>query len=145
MSDCNVCIGGAEFDGQMEMYDVKIVRTRKDHRCVECNRAIPKGTECERISGKWEGEFSTSHTCLDCMNIRDGLSCGDGMVIGELWQEIADCEVFERMTTACIAKVPTASAKAYLIKRWQRWKGLHPQTNADVSESPRDATESQPA
>lgn len=124
MGDCGVCIGGAEFDGMMEMAEQKIVRARKDHRCIECRRSIPRGAEYERISGKWEGEFSTSHTCLDCMNIRNGLSCGEAVSIGELWQDVHDCDVFERLTTGCIAKVPTASAKAYLIKRWQAWKGL---------------------
>ncbi len=124
MSDCNVCIGGGDFDGVMEMFDAKITRARKEHRCIECRRVILKGSDYERISGKWEGEFSTSHTCLDCMNIRDGLSCGEGMSIGELWTEVSECEVFERMTTACLAKIPTASAKSYMLERWQKWKGL---------------------
>ena len=35
---------------------------------------------------------------------------------------------FERLTTACLAKIETASAKAYMLERWRRWKGLDPET-----------------
>lgn len=123
--ECGVCIGGGDFDGYIEMMEQSVVKTRKDRNCLECRRPIPRSTPCERTSGKWEGKFFTEYTCLDCMNIRNGLTCGEPTAMGELWTEIRDCEVFERLTTACLAKIDTASAKAYMLERWKKWKGLN--------------------
>ncbi len=129
MSDCGVCIGGGDVDGYIEMMEQGVIKSRKDRACCECRRPIPKGSQCERTSGKWEGYFFADHTCLDCMNIRIGLSCEEPTAIGELWREVSDCQVFERLTTACLAKIETASARAYLLERWRRWKGLDPETD----------------
>lgn len=122
MGECGVCIGGYDFDGQMECFNRKMVNSRKDHKCVECRRQIAKGIECEVTSGKWEGKFNSDYTCLDCMNIRDGLSCGEPMAIGMLGEDID--EHFSELTTGCLLKIETASAKAYLLERWNKWKGL---------------------
>ena len=61
---------------------------------------------------------------MDCYHIRNGLLCeGTGYGISNLWNEIT--EVFPDMkTTACLAKIKTPSAKAYLLERWRKWKGL---------------------
>ena len=125
MTDCGVCIGGYDgSDGYIELFEQKIIKCRKDHKCAECRRLILKGAECERTSGLWEGEFMTVHTCLDCMNIREGLACDGAPALGMLWEEISDADVYRNLTTGCLAKIETASAKAYLLERWRRWKGL---------------------
>lgn len=103
---------------------MKLIRARKDHKCLECSRPILKGTEYERASGKFDGEVFADKTCMDCAHIRDGLSCGESVPAGTLWESIN--EVFGEITTGCLTKVETASAKAYLVERWQKWKGLHP-------------------
>jgi hypothetical protein len=120
MSDCGFCLSN-EADGSNEFYDADIITARKEHRCSECHRPILPKQQYEYASGKYDGDFFTVKTCLDCMNIRDGLSCGGGYVHGELWTDMNDYG-FERITTGCIAKVETASAKAYLIERWNAWK-----------------------
>ena len=122
MSDCNVCIGGYDFDGYIEMFEQKVIRARKEHKCNECRRVISKGAECERTSGKWEGEFSTDHTCMDCVNIREAFRCDEPMALGMLWADID--AVFGEVTTGCVARIETASAKAYFMERWRKWKGL---------------------
>lgn len=125
MADCGVCISGGNLDGYFEMYEAGIVKIRKDHKCEECRRVIIKGQQCERVSGKWEGAFFAAHTCLDCVNIRDGLNCdGEPIALGALWESIDECDVFRNLTTGCLAKIETASAKAYLLERWRAWKGL---------------------
>lgn len=121
MSECDVCIGGNDYDGP-EFWDCKTVTARKDYTCRECKRPIPKGTNHERVVGKWEGDFSTIRTCLDCADIRDGLTCGNGFLYGALWSDIR--EVSDQLTTACFNKITRASAKAYLVERWRQWKGL---------------------
>lgn len=124
MAGCGICIGGGDFDGMIEMLDLKITRTRKEHKCYECRRSIPKGAECERGSGLWEGKFDTWHTCMDCYHIRQGLTCDGPAALGSLWMDIADAFTYGGFTSACLAKIETASAKAYLVERWRKWKGL---------------------
>lgn len=121
MSDCNVCIGMDYGDyEQPEFYQANTVKARKPHKCGECNREIPKGALCESVAGKWDGDFSTHRTCMDCVNIRDGLSCGMGFMFGELWNDIR--EIQKDLTTGCLTKVQTASAKAYLMERISKWR-----------------------
>jgi len=123
MSDCGVCIGGDwDSDGMPEFYTVKTVKARKQHKCLECQRPIAAGSPYERQSGKFDGDIFCDKICMDCVNIREGLSCGEPVLTGTLWEEIDN--VFPQLTTVCIAKVETASAKAYLVQRWQEWKGL---------------------
>ena len=121
MSECGVCIG-SDCDGMIEMFESNVVKSRKQHTCLECRREIHKGAQYERSSGLWEGKFETYHVCLDCANIRDGFNCeGSSKTFGELWQQMHDYG-FPAMTTGCLAQVETASAKMYLMERWHKWK-----------------------
>lgn len=58
-------------------YGARNVKGRKDHRCDECLRVIPKGEQHEYAKGLWEGDFSDFRTCgLCCDMIREsGLTC----------------------------------------------------------------------
>lgn len=125
MSDCGVCIGGDSIDGYVEMYAVRAVRSRREHKCVECRRAIPKGSEYQRASYFWEGAFETQHTCLDCAEIKAAFDCSqydEALQYGELWGAME--QAFPTLTTGCLAKLSTVSAKEYLLERWRTWKGL---------------------
>jgi hypothetical protein len=124
MTDCGVCIGGGDYDGSYEFYSDRVVRARKLHKCYECGRQISIGSQYQRYSGKWEGQMDSFTTCLDCMNIREGLSRdGRWPPFGQLWDEIH--QVFgEVVSTACLAKIPTSAAKAYFLERWRKWKGI---------------------
>lgn len=123
MSDCGVCIGAEAEDGSPEFYEAAYHTARKEHICGECRRVIAKGSRYEYASGKFDGDFFAFKTCLDCEAIRNAFNCGSAILHGELWQQMRDYG-FEQMTTGCLAKIETASAKAYLIERWQKWKGL---------------------
>lgn len=124
MSECGICIGGHDFDGMIENLDMHLIRSRKMHKCYECRRDIQPGSECERGSGLWEGKFDAWHTCMDCYHIREGLNCDGPASLGTMWDDIHDAFSYSSFTTACLDKVQTASAKAYLVERWQAWKGL---------------------
>ena len=122
MSDCGVCIGTSDYDAP-EWSNTDIVKAcRKPFLCCECKREVPKGKSYEKSVMKYEGEFYTYRTCMDCVNIRDGLRCGRGFLYESLWDDIT--EVFDQITTGCLAKIETASAKAYFVERWRKWKGL---------------------
>ena len=120
--NCSVCIGGGSYESP-EFFNESIVKSRKEHKCCECFRVIPKGLQYQHISGKWDGYIETYKTCMDCKYIRDGLSCGGVVGLGELWFEVY--EVFgDVKSTACLAKIETASAKAFFLDKWREWKGL---------------------
>jgi hypothetical protein len=121
MSECGVCIGSNDY-GCAEWSDIKILKCRKPHKCCECKREIPKGATYERAAMKYDGDFYCYRTCMDCVNIRDGLRCNRGFLFETLWESIE--EVFGEITTGCLQKIETASAKAYLMERWRKWKGL---------------------
>lgn len=130
MADCGVCIGGGDFDSSWSFSNSRIIKARKDHKCYECGRPINKGGMYHYFSGLCEGDFSDYHTCLDCHNIRIGLTCEDGLwpYFGDLWNDII--QNFPHLkSTACLTKISTASAKAYFLQRWRQWKGLEQYTN----------------
>jgi hypothetical protein len=127
MGDCNICIGGGDYDGAWDFCSVSVVKARKPHKCCECGRGISIGTQYEKIAGKFDGDFSEAKSCLDCMNICNGLACGS-VGLGNLWDEIY--QIFGEVTTGCLAKIKTPSAKDYFLERWQVWKGLKPRVTA---------------
>jgi hypothetical protein len=77
-------------DGQIECYSRTHPVARKNYQCAECYEPIPKGSKHEADSGLWDGEFSTTRTCLSCAEIRDHFACGNGYLIGRLWEDLEE-------------------------------------------------------
>ncbi len=44
----------------------KKVETRKEHRCLGCERDYPKGSQMEIVSGMFEGDFFRYYLCKPC-------------------------------------------------------------------------------
>lgn len=122
MSDCSVCISGWDGDAP-EVYNARMVKARREHKCYECGRPILRGQMYERVSGRWDGDWGTYRFCSDCEAIAKGLSCDGSRVFGNLWDDIAE-NVFPGMTTGCLLKVEGAAARQFLLDRWNAWKGL---------------------
>lgn len=118
------CGVGYDADGYHEFFEARIVKAKKDHRCCECRRVILAGEQYEYLSMKYDGDFSTSKTCLGCAAVREAYSCDGGVPIGEFWREMRD-HVFPgfRMAGECWERT-TARGKAWLIEQWRKWKGL---------------------
>jgi hypothetical protein len=84
-----------------EFSHVQRVRARKTHECSECARTIAAGDMYIRETSKFDWEFATYITCVDCDAWSKELYkwqryvCGcSGYLLGSLWLEIADyCEV----------------------------------------------------
>lgn len=55
---------------QPEFCEEKILKAAKHHKCTECGGSIFPGERYERVSGLWDGEFSTYKTCPRCLEIR---------------------------------------------------------------------------
>jgi hypothetical protein len=135
---CNVCIAGYDGDAP-RVYNPQVVKARKAHRCYECKRVIATGATYECITGLWDDwapshdapsrVWSTYRFCADCSAIAYGLSCDGTRSFGNLWEDIEE-NLFPEMTIGCLANIGEPSAKAYLIQRWQEWKGLRARTHA---------------
>lgn len=67
-----------------------IKRARKAHRCVECDRVIPRGAPYRYETALMAGKWYQYHTCTLCAAIRDDrFSCG--WTWGELWADLCAC------------------------------------------------------
>lgn len=122
---CDVVIGESGGEYPPEYYLRRIVTARKKYRCYECERPIVAGQRYERVVGKWDGCADSHTTCLDCVALAEAF--GDGNRFhGALWEELTE-QLLPEMSTACLDKIDPArpSAKAYLLERWRKWKGLH--------------------
>jgi len=87
--DCSV-----EIDSSPELFECKIVTSRKKHICVECNSEINIGEKYEYAKGLWEGSFDSFKTCLPCSNIRRDF-CRSGAEFGNLRCHLLDCLNFD--------------------------------------------------
>lgn len=66
-----------DFDGDyVEYYDGKVVNARKEHRCCHCGEPIPKGTKYWCATGKFEGEWETYKSHVECNQIARDYACG---------------------------------------------------------------------
>lgn len=119
--DCGVCLSGG--DGDTEFLTHGIRRARKPHVCCECSRPIAPGDRYEHAAGKTDGDLWTVETCLICAEIANTFYCDGRWYGGILWEEMTE-NAFPEFTTGCLDRLETAAAKAYLVERWQAWKGL---------------------
>ena len=84
------CICPADDYDEPEVYNVKIVKARKVHRCYECGDSIPVGARHEHVQALYDG-WSEYRTCLVCVTIREDFQGpGCGFVHGDLWQSLRD-------------------------------------------------------
>lgn len=122
---CEVCIGqDVDPDCMVTMLSDEIVTARKPHICGECMGLIQRGKYYRRYVGKWEGKIENYRTCLMCLEIRTVFTCGVSWTWGCLWEEMQE-SAFPELTTAtqCFRELSPA-AKAFVLDRWQKWKGL---------------------
>jgi hypothetical protein len=119
------CGVGYEAEGYHEFFEARIVTARKQHVCCECRKAIRIRDKYEYTAMKYDGDFSSSKTCLPCADVREAYTCdGSGVQYGEFWQEMRE-HVFPdfRMAGECWDKC-SADGKQHLVAMWKRWKGL---------------------
>lgn len=78
------------------VWDERIVRARKQHRCCECRGAIRVGESHSRIGSLFDGRWQTYRMCGDCkVTICDlGKISGDGCrfcyAVGDLMMEMRE-------------------------------------------------------
>lgn len=48
--------------------NTQIIKTRKPHTCLICNRIIPKGFRAYHTGGMWQGDWQNWYCCTYCHN-----------------------------------------------------------------------------
>jgi hypothetical protein len=125
--ECELELGG---DGEpIDNYHRELLEADHIRRCHECDSEIPIGTIHEVVTGSYEGEEIDWRTCMNCAHIAVAFQT-EGRIHGTLWSELEDYGgdnsdgAFDNFNSACLARVETAAAKAYLQARYIKWKGL---------------------
>ncbi len=85
MTDSCICIDSGE---PAQFYGARVMAARKPHICCECGEAIQPGEQHERVTGKWDGAWSTHTTCLICLGVRDTYFAECGWVFTQLWEHV---------------------------------------------------------
>lgn len=126
MEDMDCCALSDDYDAERpDFYNQSMVKARKEHRCHECRDPILKGTRYEAVTGKWDGRVETYRTCVSCVEIRDHFACGNGYVIGRLWEDMHE-NFFPDMKAGgpCMTGL-SPEAKGRLFVLYLEWKGFY--------------------
>lgn len=124
MSDCACVCVDLSMGVKAEFMKEGIRRARTTHICTECCRAILPGEKYEYTCGLWEGRFSTTKTCADCLSIRDNMFCA-GWCYGCLLEDLRIHveEVNGEVSESCLAALtPRARATAcgMIEEAWEK-------------------------
>ncbi len=116
-----VCCPLEGCDDYPTVYHTTLPVARKPHHCEECGETIAAGTKYELYKSLFDGAWSTTKTCLSCVEIRTHFSCGQGYMIGQLWSDLED-NFFPDMTAGgpCMEGL-SPEAKARLFERRMAW------------------------
>lgn len=124
MNDGTCEVSLSDYDGDpASVFNAGVVKARKPHTCFECREVIPIGAQHERISGKWDGAWSTYRLCLPCSEIGNEFS-DNGRTFGFLWEGMEQNWDEGAHLQACLNRLTSVAAKERLRVQWLKWKGL---------------------
>jgi len=74
-----------DTDGESpDIYQDKIVKARKVHRCCECDKDINPGQIYQVVRGLWDGRWSGYKTCMFCATVRERIGAHIHGGLGEV-------------------------------------------------------------
>ncbi len=79
------CSIDIDHDSGPEFFKTERRKARTSHKCFECSKVIQPGEAYCCESGKWDGDFRTYKTCLDCLSVRQTFFCG--WMYGNVWED----------------------------------------------------------
>lgn len=65
---------GCDSGGYAEIFRQCYPKARKPHKCVDCGKTIRLGDEYEYTFQVYEGDASSTKSCLACAGIRESLA-----------------------------------------------------------------------
>lgn len=107
-----------------------IVRGRKDYRCQECGRSIPKGEAHYTASGLFEGQWERTRMCAHCHVGANWLqeNCS-GFMHSMVREDIHEHVVEYRRTATCVPRlkrIEIGMSRKWLIRHGPRKGQLMP-------------------
>ena len=119
---CEVCIGG-DIEDTIDDYESKITTSTSDLTCYECCQPILASATFEHVTGVFYDKPYECKTCMECAQIAEVYSCGEGRIHGELWESFENTGAWDHLTMAgeCWEQLSAAS-KAKLLEKWREWK-----------------------
>lgn len=82
--ECACIEGGGEEYAEVNHTSLHVAR--KQHKCIECKRAILPGERYELNTMLWEGDWIRSKTCLDCRSVTNAFFCG--FTFTQVWEDL---------------------------------------------------------
>ena len=144
MSVCDVDFSDVSDDadpvGFFERTTIK--RAKKDHICDDCCETIPAGASYERISYRFEGEFTMDRICANCRETAGEFS--HYVFGGLLWPNFEEQWDSGSPLQACLNRLSSASAKAHMHRRWQAWQEKRAESRRRAIERRKPTTEPHP-
>jgi len=114
------CVYVGEFYCDNDFYRSKIVTAIKQHKCCECHQPILPSEKYEYVAQRYDGEFFTHKTCIDCLSVRNEFFC-DGWCFEFLWEYLTEHinELRGDISENCIAPltVPAKNKVCELIEK----------------------------
>lgn len=93
---------------------------RKDHRCEECGETIARGTKHQLVKQLFDGSWSSTRTCMSCVEIADHFTCGS-RITGQLWADLEENFYPDMKAGGPCMKGLSPEAKARLFERRLKW------------------------
>jgi hypothetical protein len=122
---CDVDLEGYCDDAEpCEFVNVQTVaKSRKPHTCSECREEIPVRSPYVRISYKFDGRLGCDRLCVSC---RETATEFDYTLVGSgaLWSTMAEQWDNGANVQGCMNRLTTVAAKALMLRKWQKWKGI---------------------
>lgn len=76
-----------EFEGVVDTFHGRLIKSAHPHRCEECGNTIPARTCHFSGAGVWEGEYFEVRACLDCVEISRNFGAHEP---GALYEDIIE-------------------------------------------------------
>jgi hypothetical protein len=120
--ECSCNINSCSDNDTYELFESKMLKARKAHKCGECGKTISIGESYEKCRGLYDGLWYNHKTCDDCLSLRTNFfgSWSSESLWEDFENDMDDCgwQVPEK----CLSKAtPAARAKIceMIEKYWE--------------------------
>ena len=117
--DCSCILPDFDDEDGPKVFQERLLKARKTHKCVECGEAISKGEQHAVASGLWGTRWEQYRTCLGCRDIWKSLCCGSG-AFGYLCESLEGSGIIgsSRPLQACVLRELNVLGAQKLKELW---------------------------
>jgi hypothetical protein len=109
-----MCFIDIDLNETTEFHIEKMVKAKKEHRCIECKQLIHKGEVYEVVTLKYRGDSIFScKTCSSCKEVRDVFCCS--WYYGMVWELIIENIQEADINLGCLDNLSKEAVNKFLI------------------------------